>query len=574
LRVAFHATNLLIHRMYDFNKLGNTYAEKCKELDLMHPNYYFSPLAVALALGLSTPVDAAKPIALNKANFNQIQKQFNVMNSGLSQAAVATNGLQLISQHTDKKRMNHLRMQQYYAGFPVVGGYAVFHSKKGVQLLGADSSSVTMNGTLYEGLQTELGQPTSSFKQNAPQVLEQFKAQYANKNLSEEQVTPIVFIDEDQNAHWAYKLSLLVNHDDKIPERPTAIIDATTQKTLVQWNDIKTITNKSVKGMGFGGNHKVGEYQFGKNLPLLDLTRDSVTETCFMENTAVKVVDMKHRYSSRNKAMEFACHVPVSKDSDTYYTGYFGDGYDKDNGASSPTNDALYAGYVIKHMYLDWYGIEALKKSDGSPMQLVMRVHYGDAYENAYWDGKQMTFGDGDTMMYPLVSLGVGGHEVSHGFTEQNAGLEYYGQSGGMNEAFSDMAAQAAEYYSVGKVSWQIGSEIMKEGSGYDALRYMDKPSRDGQSIDSADEYYAGLDVHYSSGVYNHLFYMLANQPNWNVRKAFDVMVKANMDYWTPYSDFKDGACGVLSATQDLGYSVEDVKNSLNQVAIDSSSCS
>jgi pseudolysin len=206
-------------------------------------------------------------------------------------------------------------------------------------------------------------------------------------------------------------------------------------------------------------------------------------------------------------------------------------------------------------------------------MQLVMRVHYGDGYENAYWDGKQMTFGDGENMMYPLVSLGVGAHEISHGFTEQHSGLEYYGQSGGMNEAFSDMAAQAAEYYSAGKSSWQIGPEIMKEDSGYDALRYMDKPSRDGSSIDSADEYYGGLDVHYSSGVYNHLFYSLATQEGWNVRKAFDVMVKANMDYWTPYTDFEEGGCGVLSAAKDLDFSLDAVKTSLKAVNINYQSC-
>ena len=184
-----------------------------------------------------------------------------------------------------------------------------------------------------------------------------------------------------------------------------------------------------------------------------------------------------------------------------------------------------------------------------------------------------MTFGDGDTMMYPLVSLGVGAHEISHGFTEQHSNLEYYGQSGGMNEAFSDMAAQAAEYYSTGKNSWSIGGEIMKEDSGYDALRYMDLPSRDGESIDSADEYYGGLDVHYSSGVYNHLFYILASKPNWNARLAFDVMAKANMDYWTPYSTFDDGGCGIISAASDLGYSLDDIKSSLKEVAINYASC-
>ncbi len=542
----------------------------------MHPNYYFSPLAVALALGLSTPVKAAQPVLLNKASFAQIQQQFNLAAPGLHRSAVSSpNDLHFVSQHTDKKQINHLRMQQQYAGFPVFGGYAIFHSKKGMQLSLSNSSAIKMNGTLYEGLQAELGQPASSFVNDASLALQQFKAHYATKEVSEEHATPMVFIDEQHHAHWAYKVSIFVRHDDKIPERPTAIIDAKTKQILAQWNDIKTMTSKDVaKGIGFGGNHKVGEYQFGKELPLLDISRDSATETCFMENTDVKVIDMKHKYSSKNKSMEFSCKTNSDSDSNTYYTGYSADGYDRDNGAASPTNDALYAGYVIKHMYHDWYGVEALKKSDGTPMQLIMRVHYGDGYENAYWDGKQMTFGDGDTMMYPLVSLGVGGHEVSHGFTEQHSGLEYYGQSGGMNEAFSDMAAQAAEYYSIGKVSWQIGPEIMKEDSGYEALRYMDKPSRDGRSIDSADEYYGGLDVHYSSGVYNHLFYILANQPNWDVRKAFDVMVKANMDYWTPYSTFSEGGCGVISAAKDLGFSIDDVKQSLSQVAIDSNSCS
>jgi pseudolysin len=253
--------------------------------------------------------------------------------------------------------------------------------------------------------------------------------------------------------------------------------------------------------------------------------------------------------------------------------GYNGDGYDKINGAYSPTNDAMYAGYVIKHMYHDWYQIEALTNRDGSPMQLVMRVHYGDGYENAYWDGEQMTFGDGESMLYPLVSLGVGAHEISHGFTEQHSNLEYYGQSGGMNESFSDMAAQAAEFYSLGKTTWMIGSEIMKEESGYEALRYMDLPSKDGESIDTATEYNSGLDVHYSSGVYNHLYYLIANQPGWDARKAFDVMVKANMDYWTPYVSFDEGGCGVLSAAKDLGYNMDDIKRSLDLVAIKYSAC-
>ncbi|QMT61210.1 zinc metalloprotease ProA [Legionella sp. PC997] len=538
----------------------------------MHHNYYLSPLAVALALGIASSARAAEPMPLQKASLQQVKQKFALTTQGV---AVAKDSLRFISEHTDSNKVTHVRMQQQYVGFPVYGGYAIMHSMYPAQSLTKAQSNVAMNGVVYQGLQSELGQPDANFVKKADSALQQFKAKYAGKEVTEEKVTPMIYIDAQHKAHWAYKVSVLVVHKDQIPERPTAIIDAENSKPFVQWNDIKT-GKSAVNGAGFGGNNKTGFYRYGADLPYLDVTRDSGTESCFMENTDVKVIDMDHRYSSKRRAMKFNC---PTNDSNVYLTGYRGDGYDKQNGAASPTNDALYAGHVINHMYKEWYNTNALSNSDGSPMQLVMRVHYGEGYENAYWDGQQMTFGDGDTMMYPLVSLGVGAHEISHGFTEQHSNLEYYGQSGGMNEAFSDMAAQAAEYYSVNKSTWQIGGEIMKEDSGWDALRYMDQPSRDGDSIDTADEYYGGLDVHYSSGVYNHLFYILANQPSWNTRLAFDVMVKANMDYWTPYSNFDEGGEGIVSAISDLvagdpnherypSTAVCDVKKSLNEVKI------
>ncbi|MFM9635003.1 M4 family metallopeptidase, partial [Streptomyces galilaeus] len=79
--------------------------------------------------------------------------------------------------------------------------------------------------------------------------------------------------------------------------------------------------------------------------------------------------------------------------------------------------------------------------------QLLMRVHYGENWDNATWNGEAMTFGDGSDLYHPLVSLDIVSHEVSHGFTSQNSDLFYYDQSGGINESFSDMAGEAAEYF-------------------------------------------------------------------------------------------------------------------------------
>jgi pseudolysin len=330
---------------------------------------------------------------------------------------------------------------------------------------------------------------------------------------------------------------------------------------------------QQIHGIGYGGNSKIGELIYGKTLPKLTLTRDSELALCFMETDTIKVVDMQHLSQSDNETMRFYCPIVLNVDGGIVWTGYQNDGYDQENGGYSPSNDALYAGNTIKNIYQDWYHVPALSHQDGSPMPLIMRVHYGNGFENAFWDGKQMTFGDGKNMMYPLISLGIAAHEISHGFTEQQSHLIYNAQSGGMNEAFSDMAAQAAEFYTTGTNSWKIGAEVLKETSEFDAVRYMDRPSRDGESIDTADDYYRGMDVHASSGVYNRLFYLIANQPGWDTRKAFDVMVKANMDYWTPYSTFDQGACGILSAAKDLGFEVVGIRAALRQVAVKYGHC-
>jgi len=155
---------------------------------------------------------------------------------------------------------------------------------------------------------------------------------------------------------------------------------------------------------------------------------------------------------------------------------------------------------------------------------------------------------------------------VSHGFTQQNSNLRYKYQSGGMNEAFSDMSGETAEYFSRGKNDWLMGYDIFKAKGK--ALRYMDNPEKDRRSISHASKYHSRMDVHHSSGVYNKMFYTLATSPGWNPRKAFDIMVRANQMYWGKDSTFDEGAVGVLKATKDLGYPDEYVKKAFELVGV------
>ncbi len=140
------------------------------------------------------------------------------------------------------------------------------------------------------------------------------------------------------------------------------------------------------------------------------------------------------------------------------------------------------------------------------------RVHYGNSYENAFWDDSCfcMTYGDGGTTFNPLTSLDVAGHEMSHGVTSATAGLNYSGDAGGLNEATSDVMGTMVEFQAANANDpgdYYIGEKIAKDGT---YLRRMDNPSLDGGSKNCWTSSVGNLDPHYSSGVGNHLFYLLA----------------------------------------------------------------
>jgi Zn-dependent metalloprotease len=140
------------------------------------------------------------------------------------------------------------------------------------------------------------------------------------------------------------------------------------------------------------------------------------------------------------------------------------------------------------------------------------RVHYGNAYNNAFWDGTQMTYGDGTGNARPLTAIDVAGHEMSHGVTENTAGLNYRGESGGLNEANSDIFGTAVEFYAntaADVPDYLIGEKININGNGT-PLRYMDQPSKDGRSANCWSKTVGRLDVHYSSGPLNHWFYLVS----------------------------------------------------------------
>jgi len=148
------------------------------------------------------------------------------------------------------------------------------------------------------------------------------------------------------------------------------------------------------------------------------------------------------------------------------------------------------------------------------------RVHFGTKYNNAFWSDACfcMTYGDGDGVtLGPLVSLDIAGHEMSHGVNSRTANLIYAGESGGLNEANSDILGAMVEFYANNALDtpdYLIGEEIFVANVSGSAdqmgLRYMFDPIRDGLSPNCYYAEIGSIDVHYSSGVANLFFYLLA----------------------------------------------------------------
>lgn len=412
-----------------------------------------------------------------------------------------------------------IRYEQTWQGIPVWGQVLVAD-----QALGGQVNQVS--GTMLRKIDADLTGPAVAL--SASDAARQTRSGAKGSN---EQVKLFVMQDETGQARLVYLVSWLAA--SKEPSRPFVMIDAQTGSELKRWEGIN---HKDATGPG--GNVKTGKYFYGADFGPLQ-----VDDNCRMTGTNVDTLNMNHG-TTGGTIHQFTCPENTVKEI---------------NGAYSPLNDAHYFGNVVFDMYRNWYNTAPLS------FKLKMRVHYSRNYENAFWDGSQMTFGDGATTFYPLVSLDVAAHEVSHGFTEQNSGLVYSGQSGGINEAFSDMAGEAAEYYMKGSNDWLVGAQIFK-GNG--SLRYFEDPARDGKSIGHASDYYDGIDVHHSSGVYNRAFYLLANTSGWQTRKAFEVFVLANRLYWGPNTTFDQGACGVTRAATDLGYSVSDVAAAFTAVGV------
>ncbi len=218
----------------------------------------------------------------------------------------------------------------------------------------------------------------------------------------------------------------------------------------------------------------------------------------------------------------------------------------------SSSDDVAKATYnnvgLTYNYYLNDYGRDSI---DNEGMSIVSTVHYGANYNNSFWNGYQVVFGDGDGNVFvPLgEGLDVVAHEITHGVTQHTAGLIYSGQSGALNESYSDVLGELAEP----NPDWQIGEAVYTPAIPGDALRSLSDPPLYGQPDNMSEYVNTSADnggVHLNEGITNKAAYDVAMSIGKD--KMGQIWYRTLTEYLTSDSQFTDARDASVQAATDL----------------------
>ncbi|MPY59701.1 M4 family metallopeptidase [Streptomyces spongiae] len=373
----------------------------------------------------------------------------------------------------DRDGTVHTRYERTYDGLPVLGGDLVVETAKS----GKTEGVVKATRATVKVASTKAALPVAKAEK---QALNAAKAEKAKSPEVSRDARKVVWAASGKPV-LAYETVVGGFQHDGTPQELHVITDATTGEKLFEWEAIETGTGNTV----YSGTVNLTTTQSGSTYNLTDGARGN------------------HKTYNLNRG--------------TSGTGTLFSGSDDVWGNGSPSNlesagaDAHYGAALTWDYYKNVHGRSGIR---GDGVGAYSRVHYGSNYVNAFWSDSCfcMTYGDGSGNTNPLTSIDVAAHEMTHGLTSNTAGLNYSGESGGLNEATSDIFGSTVEFYANNSSDvgdYLIGEEININGDGT-PLRYMDKPSKDGSSKDSWYSGIGSIDVHYSSGPANHFFYLLS----------------------------------------------------------------
>lgn len=491
------------------------------------------PLAACLLVGAGAVAAAAMP---GRAPGNPVVDRAAGLLRGHAGLARASADDRFVARGAivDADGTEHVRFDRTYRGLPVIGGDLVLHARNG-QL-----KSLSLSQRSVLGLPVR---PTLAAVDAAVVAGTEFGADFAGMP----ERTLVVYA-RTGTPRLAWRVRLSNERADM-----TYIVDAHAARILDRWSNRETATAQGTARTLYSGDVVLTTNSVAGGYELRDPSRGQM-----------RTIDGSNSRTSGQ----------IYKDSDNVWGNY--GAADKATAAA----DAQYGAAVTWDYYKSVHGRNGIA---GDGKGSYSRVHYGTRYSNAYWSDACfcMTYGDGDgANIGPLVSVDITGHEMSHGVNAATAGLIYSGESGGLNEANSDILGTMVEFHANNTQDapdYLIGEEIVvgnvAGSANQRALRYMFDPIRDGRSPSCYASNLGTLDVHYSSGVANRFFYLLAEgsaaktfggvshyAPTCNGAKvtgigrtkAAKIWYRALTVYFTSGTDYAAARTATINAAKDL----------------------
>jgi len=474
--------------------------------------------------------------------------------------------------HIDELGQTHARMDQHFQGIRIWGGELITHAN-------ADGSALPMTKELRRNIAISV-KPTLSDSEVLGFVHADLnpRGAYAYAPTTELVIYPEMVEVARRGSRYGrdleavemnrqvlrYTLAYHVHTELENGAEETAhtdyLVDAHSGAILKKWSTLHTTDAVGTGNSQFSGTVSIHTNLSGSTYQLKDIYR----------GMNISTYDLAHGTGSGTGTLY--------TDADNTW----GDGTNYTGSTTSTTSAkgqtaAVDAHYGVEMTYDFYKNVLGRNGIDGNNKATYSRVHYSTSYDNAFWSDTCfcMTYGDGSSFK-SLESMDVAGHEMSHGVCANSANLNYSGESGGLNEANSDMFGNMVELYARNGFSlpatvantdacWTVGEQLSST-----PLRYMYKPSLDGSSPNAWSSSTGGLDVHYSSGPANRMFFFLSqgasatSSSNYyssytpsgftgiGPEKAIKIWYRALVTYMTSSTNYAGARTACISAVKDL----------------------
>ncbi len=457
---------------------------------------------------------------------------FLIANAGLLRIENPAQEFELIDTDREDAGLTHLRYQQKYQGLEVWSQDIRIH-------LNADGSFESFNGRYISTPKSVTNYKAAVDEQSAVQIAQQQLGTGASEITSRR----IIYVDEDGKARVVW----LVQLRRGLGENWYHFIDIETGVTLKRYNNVMTDGPSTGSGVDLLNQTRALKlYQLGSTFYMIDPSKP-------MFNAAQSTIPQNGKgviYTLDTKNTDSVYNFVTSTNPNLWS--------DKAS-VSASANGALVYDY--------YYQVHGRNAIDNNGSTIYMVVHWKKNFNNAFWNGRMMVFGEGDGSTYSNLAAGldVTAHEMTHGVVERTANLVYENQSGALNESFADVFGEMSEYWAKGSCDWLIGEDVTTPGILGDALRDMADPASskvafNGQQPTNLSQYRSlpntpsgdNGGVHINSGIPNRAFFLFATSPVVGNNNAAKVYYRTLTKYLTRSAQFTDCRIAVIKSAEDL----------------------